>query len=73
MDRALKHWMIAVRCGDPDALMNIKQFYRYRYATKDDYTKALRSYQSYLDEVKSDQRDQAAAYNAQYKYYDSTV
>ena len=29
------------------------------YATKDDYTKALRSYQAYLDEIKRDHRDEA--------------
>ena len=37
-------------------------------ATKDDYTKALRSRQTYLDEIKSDQRDEAAALNEQFKY-----
>ena len=35
--------------------------YGYGHATKDDYAEALQSYQAYLDEVKSDQRDQAAA------------
>ena len=39
------------------------------YATKDDYTAALRAYQAYLAEVKSSQRDKAAAADANYRYY----
>jgi len=61
VDRALKHWMIAVKDGGLDSLENIKRLYGYGHATKDDYTEALRSYQAYLDEVKSDQREEAAA------------
>jgi len=68
-DRALKHWMIAVRDGGSKSLENIKRMYGYGDATKDDYTKALQSYQEYLDEIKSDQRDQAAAFDRQYEYY----
>jgi len=73
MDRALKHWMIAVRDGEHVSLKKIKQCYIDGHATKDDYTKALRSYQEYLDEIKSDQRDEAAAYDDRYKYYESAV
>jgi len=39
------------------------------YATKDDYTKALQSYQEYLGEIKSCQRDKAAAAHERYRYY----
>ena len=39
------------------------------HATKDDYTKALRAYQAYLVEIKSTQRDKAAAASANYRYY----
>jgi len=38
------------------------------HATKADYTKALQSYQAYLDEIKSDQRDKAAAAHDSFKY-----
>jgi len=38
-------------------------------ATKDDYTEELQSYQVYLGEIKSDQRDKAAALNAHNRYY----
>ena len=65
--------MIAAKGGDSNSLRNIrvslfscgyidiKHNCVRRYATKDDYAKALRSYQSYLDEIKSGQRDEAAA------------
>ena len=39
-------------------------------ATRDDYAKALKAYQDYLDDIKSDQRDEAAAFSVEYKYYE---
>jgi len=39
------------------------------HVAKDHYTNALRSYQAYLNEIKSDQRNKAAAFDAKYKYY----
>jgi len=70
MDRALKHFMIAVVCGDALSLSMIKEMYSKGYATKEDYTEALRSYQAYLGEIKSDQRDKAAAAREEYRYYE---
>ena len=70
LNRALKHCMIAVGCGDGDSLEQIRTFYMNGYATKDDYTKALREYQKYIDGIKSSQRDEAAAFNSDmYRYY----
>jgi len=70
IDRAIKHFMIAVRCGDNDSLMDIQELYTKGHATKDDYTKALKLYQEYLGEVKSKLRDEAAAFdNEKYRYY----
>ena len=69
MDRALKHDMIAAGCGDNDSLETIKQLFMNGDATKDDYTKALRVYQANLAEIKSPQRDEAAANNDKHKYY----
>ena len=69
-ERALKHYMIAVRGGDNDSLDCIKDMYSDGDATKEDYTKALKSYQIYLDEVKSKQRDEAAAASDDNKYID---
>ena len=67
--RALKHWMIAVRSGHSNSLKRIKELYTNGDATKDDYTKALRVYQSYLSDIKSVQRDKAAAASEMYRYY----
>ena len=73
MDRALKHYMIVVRDGSLESLENIKFCCFDGFATKDDYAKALCSYQAYLDEIKSDQRDEAAAAKDDYKYYESSA
>ena len=67
-DRAIKHWMISAG-GDNDSVKRIQQLYRTGGATKDDYTSALRAYQKYLDEIRSEQRDKAAAADDQDKYY----
>ena len=70
IDRAMKHFMIAVESGSNKSLKMIKQLYSKGYATKDDYANALRAYQAYLKEIKSDDRDKAAAYSDKYKYYE---
>ena len=70
MDRAIKHYTIAVRDGNPNSLQLMKRMYENGHATKDDYARALQARQSYLDEIKSDRRDEAAAYDEKkYKYY----
>ena len=61
--------MIAARSGENKSLERIKLLYTYGNATKDDYTTALRSYQTYLGEVKSSQRDRAAAFSEGYRCY----
>ena len=68
-DRALKHFMIAVRGGCTDSLKYIQRMYTYGLATKDQYANALRSHQAYLNEIKSGQRDKAAAFRDDYRYY----
>ena len=70
MSIALKHYMIAVGLGDNDSLKKIREFYVNGDATKDDYAKALRTNQKYIDGIKSAQRDAAAAFNSdKYRYY----
>ena len=61
--------MIAAESGEPDSLKQIQELYTNGHATKDDYTQALRAYQAYLVEIKSAQRDAAAAASADYRYY----
>ena len=68
-NRAIKHYMIAVRSGDNDSLSMIKQLFSRGYASKDDYMKALQLYQTHLGEIKSRQRDTAAAAREDYRYY----
>ena len=67
--RALKHFMIAVESGNNYSLKTIHQMCVCEQATKDDYAKALGSYQAYLDEIKSDQRDKSAANDVECKYF----
>ena len=69
LDRAFKHFMIAVRGGHAMSLNEIKEMYSKGHAAKDDYTKALQLYQAYLSEIKSVQRDKAAAADEKYRYY----
>ena len=68
-ERALRHHMIAVRAGENDSLKEIQELYSDGHATKDDYMKALKLYQQYLGEIRSRQRDEAAAFSEQYRYF----
>ena len=72
MDRAIKHYMIAIESGWSGSLAVIRSLHLIGHATKEDYSKALRSYQEYLNEVKSAQRDEAAAAyeDCKFKYID---
>ena len=68
-DRALKHFMIAVKGGHTNSVKAIQEIYMDGHAAKDYYANALRSHQAYLDEIKSPQRDEAAALGDKYRYY----
>jgi len=68
-DRAFKHYMIAVRGGYNESLDFIKKLYSNGHATKEVYMKALQSYKEYVGEIKSLQRDKAAATTEEYRYY----
>ena len=52
-ERALKHFMIAVRGGYSDSLKNIQRLYSDQQATKEDYMKALQLYQTCLVRLRS--------------------
>ena len=69
MKRALKHYMIAAGDGDDISLKEIQELYTNGHATKDDYAQALRAYQAYLAEIKSTQRNAAAAAHTNHRYY----
>ena len=68
-DKALKHYMIAVKGGCHNSVDVIRELYVNGHAAKDHYANALRSHQTYLNEIKSDQRDEAAALGDNYRYY----
>ena len=68
VERAIKHFMIAIRGGYGDSLKSIQKLYLNGHTTKDVYAQALLAYQSYLGEIRSYQRDQAAAFDEDYKY-----
>ena len=70
-NRALKHFMLAAGCGSKESLSAIQEMLKKGVATKEDYTQALRAYQAYLGEIKSVQRNEAAAFNDGYKYYEA--
>jgi membrane protein required for beta-lactamase induction len=68
-DKALKHWLISCGRGHNASLGNIKQlFVQLSHTTQEEYENALRSYQEYIDEIKSDQRDEAAAFDEAFRY-----
>ena len=70
-DRAIKHYMISAGGGYSGSVKYIRQMYSDGDATKEDFAKALRAYQVYLEEVRSEHRDQAAAADDGNKYLDS--
>ena len=71
LDRALKHFLLAAGGGSKTSLSAIQEMFKRGVATKEDYTQALRAYQAYLGEIKSVQRNEAAAFNDGYKYYEA--
>ena len=62
MSRAVKHYMVSAGAGDDDSLKGIREGFMRGHVTKDDFEKALRSHKEANDEMKSDQREAAAAY-----------
>ena len=68
IERALKHYMIAVRGGHDRSVKAIQQSYTDGHATKNQYANSLRSHQLYVNEIKSGQREAAAIHDG-YRYY----
>jgi len=60
MYRAMKHFMIAARCGDDESLKKIGEGYKAGHVTKEDYTSTLSAYQLCANEMKSKQRTKVA-------------
>ena len=59
-DRAIKHWMIAAKCGDDKSLKFVGEGYKAGHVTKDEYASTLRAHKDVQDEMKSEQRTNVA-------------
>ena len=57
--RAYKHSLIGARAGYKNSLDAVKTGFKHGFVTKDEYAQALRAYQKWQDEVRSDARDKA--------------
>lgn len=69
-EKAMKNFVIAARQGSIESLKRIHECYLKGRFTIYAYAKGLQAYKAYVDEVRSDQRDEAATYSKQYMYYD---
>ena len=61
MNRAVKHFMIAAGAGHDKSLKKIRECFLNGYATKDGFEEALRANKDSKDEMRSEQRETAAA------------
>ena len=61
VNRAMKHYMIAARCGIHRCLKYVGEGYKAGHVTKDEYEQTIRAYQSTHDEMNSKQRTKATA------------
>ena len=68
-DRAIKHYIIAAGGGYKDSLEILRLLFQRGDATRHDFETALRAYQSFVDGIKSKQRDEVATFLEQFKYY----
>ena len=59
--RSMKHFMIATRAGNETSLDDFKEMYKHGLVTEDDYEKTLRAYHERQKEMKSEEREDAAA------------
>ena len=60
-ERAMKHFIIAAKTGVERALKAVKKGYANGVVTKDEYASTLRAYHEWKKEMKSDERNNAAA------------
>eukprot|EP00956_Cyclotella_meneghiniana_P035309 scaffold113655_cov23-Cyclotella_meneghiniana.AAC.1 len=62
--RAMRHFMIAAKCGYKCSLDVVKQGFIDGLVTKEGFEKTLRAYQASCNETKSEQRDRVAVIKA---------
>jgi len=56
---AMKHYIIAARCGFEDSLKAVGDGYKAGHVTKNEYASILRAYRDSQDEMKSERRDRS--------------
>ncbi len=61
-ERSVKHFIIAAKLGDDDALEAVKMGFSHGFVSKEEYAGALRGHQAAVDATKSEQRDEAYAF-----------
>lgn len=59
--RAMRHFVIAAKCGHDKSLHEVKNGFRSGLVTKDEFEKTLRCHQTSQDETRSEQRDKVKA------------
>mmetsp|Transcript_20346 Transcript_20346/g.31834 ORF Transcript_20346/g.31834 Transcript_20346/m.31834 type:complete len:311 (+) Transcript_20346:148-1080(+) len=70
MGRAVKHWIIAAKLGEDNALNALKSCYKLGDVSKEDFATALRAHQAFVNETRSPQRDIAEASAQRYNWAD---
>jgi tetratricopeptide (TPR) repeat protein len=60
-ERAAKHWIIAANLGEENSLQQVKDLFVQGVVSKEDYTAALRGYQTAVNETKSSEREKGEA------------
>ncbi|EJK51519.1 hypothetical protein THAOC_29304 [Thalassiosira oceanica] len=60
--RALRHFLISAKMGYVGSLETIKSAFKVGLATKEQYAEALKGYQDALEEMKSQDRDEAMSF-----------
>ena len=61
-DRAWRHIRISAKMGDKDSIGLIKRMFEMGIATEEQYAEALKGYQDAVEEMKSNDRDEAKAF-----------
>ena len=62
--RAFKHLILSARAGDKASLDKVKKGYKMGMVSKDEFASTLRAYHERQKEMKSDAREEAAAFYA---------
>ena len=60
LQRAVKHFLLAAKCGYMESLEPIKLGYMDGYITKEEYEETLRAFHKSASDMKSKMRDEAA-------------